>query len=67
MNTRKSDLKATLMNSYIKNIDYIITKNKRGSPEVNRKLFYLHLNVLNLWQCKVKLKKQYKLENIIMN
>jgi len=31
MNTRKSDLKATLINSYIKNIDYIITKNKRGT------------------------------------
>jgi hypothetical protein len=72
MNTRKSDLKETLINSYKKNIDYTISKNKRGTPGPQPELILLTPKCFKLLAMQSKTKKAiqvreyyYELEEIV--
>ena len=57
MNTRKSDLKETLINSYKQNIDYIITKNKKGTPGAQPETILLTPKCFKLMSMQSKTKK----------
>jgi len=72
MNTRKSDLKETLVNSYKQNIDYIITKNKNGKSGVQPETILLTPKCFKLMSMQSKTKKAiqvreyyYELEEIV--
>ena len=72
MNTRKSDLKETLINSYKQNIDYVITINKNGKSGVQPKLILLTPKCFKLMAMQSKTKKAvqvreyyYELEEVV--
>jgi phage anti-repressor protein len=72
MNTRKSDLKETLVNSYRQNIDYIIIKNKLGKSGVQPETILLTPKCFKLMSMQSKTKKAiqvreyyYELEEIV--